>query len=144
MFISDLVPWLCWIFPVIGAIAAFILRKVNQKIINITVVLFALLGWVMALLLIPNLFNFNYTDVQSFWFSLSASKVLGVGMLVDPLSIIIANVVAFLGLLIVIYSTKYMEDDPNVSRFWFFMSLFIGSMLLLVLADNLILMFVGW
>ncbi len=144
MLLSDLIPWLCWIFPSIGAIAALVLNKVNRKAMNITVIFLSLLGWVMALLLIPNLFSFSNTDNQAFWFSLPAGKVLGIGMLIDPLSIIIANVVAFLGLLIVVYSSKYMEDDPHVSRFWFFMSLFIGSMLLLVLADNLILMFVGW
>jgi NADH-quinone oxidoreductase subunit L len=65
-------------------------------------------------------------------------------MLIDPLSIILINVVAFLGLVILVYSSNYMKNDPGVSRFWFLMSLFIGSMLLLVLSDNLILMFVGW
>jgi NADH-quinone oxidoreductase subunit L len=37
-----------------------------------------------------------------------------------------------------------MAEDPSIARFWFFMQLFVSSMLLLVLADNLILMFVGW
>ena len=144
MLLSDLIPWLCWIFPTIGAVAALILNKVNRKAMNLTVIILAALGWVMALLLIPNLFDFNNVDKQAFWFSLAGGNSIGVGMLVDPLSIIMINVVAFLGLLIVIYSTKYMQDDPNIARFWFFMSLFISSMLLLVLADNLILMFVGW
>jgi NADH-quinone oxidoreductase subunit L len=111
---------------------------------DITVIVLAALGWVMALLLIPNLLNYNYIDKTAFWFSLGGGKSIGIGMLIDPLSIIMINVVAFLGLLIVIYSKKYMADDANASRFWFFMSLFIGSMLLVVLADNLILMFVGW
>ncbi|MCJ7793506.1 hypothetical protein MUP42_01085, partial [Candidatus Bathyarchaeota archaeon] len=98
---SDLIPWLCWIFPTIGAIAALVLNKVNRQAMNVTVIFLALLGWVMALLLIPNLFSFKNTDIQAFWFSLPTGKVLGIGMLIDPLSIIIANVVAFLGLLIV-------------------------------------------
>jgi len=144
MLLLDVVPWLCWIFPVIGALAALLLNKVNRQAMSITAVVTAALGWVMALLLIPNLFSFNNTDKQFFWFSLAGSKSIGVGMLIDPLSIILVNVVALLGLLIVVYSTKYMEDDPNAGRFWFFMLLFISSMLLLVLADNLILMFVGW
>jgi NADH-quinone oxidoreductase subunit L len=144
MLLTDLIPWLCWVFPTIGAVAALILNKVNRQAMNLIVIVMAALGWVMALLLIPNLFDFNNIDKQAFWFSLGSGKSIGVGMLIDPLSIIMINVVSLLGLLIVIYSTKYMKDDPTVSRFWFFMSLFISSMLLLVLADNLILMFVGW
>jgi NADH-quinone oxidoreductase subunit L len=144
MILLDLIPWLCWIFPTAGAVLALLLNKVNRQAMNITAIVTAALGWVMALLLIPNLLTFSNTDKQAFWFSLAGSKSIGVGMLLDPLSIIVINVVAFLGLIIVIYSTKYMEDDPHASRFWFFMLLFIGSMLLLVLADNLILMFVGW
>ncbi len=144
MLLTDLIPWLCWIFPTIGAVAALLLNKVNRQAMNLTVIIMAALGWVMALLLIPNLVDFNNVDKQAFWFSLAGGNSIGVGMLIDPLSIIMINVVAFLGLLIVIYSTKYMQDDPNIARFWFFMSLFISSMLLLVLADNLILMFVGW
>jgi len=88
---------------------------------DITVIVLAALGWVMALLLIPNLLNYNYIDKTAFWFSLGGGKSIGIGMLIDPLSIIMINVVAFLGLLIVIYSKKYMADDANASRFWFFM-----------------------
>jgi NADH-quinone oxidoreductase subunit L len=144
MQIIDIAPWLCWIFPIVGALAALLLNKISRKAMNLTVIGTALLGWIMALLMIPSLFDFTYLDKQLFWFSLSSGGSVGVGLLIDPLSIIIANIVAFLGFLIVVYSSKYMEDDHNLSRFWFFMMLFISSMLLLVLADNFILMFVGW
>ncbi len=111
---------------------------------NISVIATAALGWIMAMLLIPSLFEFNFVDKTAFWFSLPGGTSIGMGLLIDPLSIILVNIVAFLGFLIVVYSSKYMEDDPNIARFWFFMSLFIGSMLLLVLADNFIMMFFGW
>ena len=143
MQIIDIAPWLCWIFPIIGALAALALNKVNRKAMNITVIATALLSWIMTLLLIPNLFNYNSVDNSLFWFSIAGGQV-GVGLLIDPLSIIIVNVVAFLGFLIMVYSSKYMAEDPSIARFWFFMSLFISSMLLLVLADNFIMMFVGW
>jgi len=140
----DIIAWLCWIFPTLGGVAAVLLRKTNRKILDGTIIALSALGWIMALLLIPALLGFKNSDNALFWFSLPGGKSLGVGMLIDPLSIILANLVAFLGMLILIYSSKYMKDDPNASRFWFFMSLFIGSMLLLVLSDNLIQMFVGW
>ncbi len=108
-----------------------------------TVIAMTLLSWIMTLLMIPDMLKFTTVDQSAFWFSIAGTQV-GVGVLVDPLSIIIVNIVAFLSFLIIVYSAKYMEHDNNVTRFWFFMELFVASMLLLVLADNFIMMFVGW
>jgi len=141
---SDIAPWLTWIFPAIGALLALALAKVGRKIRDATVVLFSFLGFVMTVSMIPNLSGAQVLDKTAFWFTLPGNATVDVGMLVDPLSIIISNIVAFVGLLILIYSVKYMEDDKNATRFWFFMSLFMSGMLLLVMADNLILMFIGW
>ena len=46
--------------------------------------------------------------------------------------------------LIHLYSTEFMEDDEGYSRFFAYMNLFVGSMLILVLADNLLLLYLGW
>src|SRR4030042_2280231 len=112
MQVIDIAPWLCWILPIIGALAALALNKVNRKAMNLTVIATALLSWVMTLLLIPNLFNYNSVDNSLFWFSIAGGQV-GVGLLIDPLSIIIVNVVAFLGFLIMVYSSKYMAETPT-------------------------------
>ena len=73
-------------------------------------------------------------------------KLLGIkaGVLADPLSIIMANVVAWISFLIMIYSTGYMKGDKDITRFWFWMMFFIGSMQLIVLSDNLLQVFFGW
>lgn len=141
---SDITPWLTWIFPAIGALLALALAKVGRKVRDVTVVLFSFLGLIMAVSMIPNLSGAQVLDKTAFWLTLPGNVTFNVGMLVDPLSIIISNIVAFLGLLILIYSVKYVEDDKNATRFWFFMSLFMSGMLLLVMADNFILMFIGW
>jgi NADH-quinone oxidoreductase subunit L len=143
MQIIDVAPWLCWILPVIGALAALALRKVSRKAMNITVLATTLLSCIMTLLMIPSLLSNTSLDQSFFWFQIAGAQV-NAGLLIDTLSIIVANVVSFLSLLIMIYSTKYMAEDPSIARFWFFMSLFLASMLLLVLADNFILMFIGW
>lgn len=143
MQIIDVAPWLCWIFPIIGALAALVLNKINRKAMNITVISTTLLSWVMTLLMIPTLISNSTIDQSLFWLNISGAQV-NAGLLIDTLSIIIANVVAFLSFLILVYSTKYMADDQSIARFWFFMQLFMASMLLLVLADNFIVMFVGW
>ena len=62
----------------------------------------------------------------------------------DRLSGIYALFVTFVGLLIHIFATGYMKGDPGFYRFFAYLNLFMFSMLTLVLADNFLLMFVGW
>jgi len=69
-------------------------------------------------------------------------------LLFDPLSAVMALIITGVGLLIHIYSVGYMEDDPRddggFQRFFAYLNLFTFSMLVLVLADNLLLLFLGW
>ncbi len=67
-----------------------------------------------------------------------------IGFLVDPLSAVMMLVVTFVGFLIHVYSKGYMHDDPGYARFFTYMNLFMVSMLVLVLANNYMLMFLGW
>jgi NADH-quinone oxidoreductase subunit L len=64
--------------------------------------------------------------------------------LVDPLSAIMLFVVCGVGFLVHVYSIGYMHGDPGYPRFFTYLNLFMTSMLILVLADNYLLMFVGW
>src|SRR5689334_8431497 len=62
----------------------------------------------------------------------------------DPLSAVMILIVTFVGLLIHIYSTGYMAHDPRYAAFFGYLNLFMGSMLTLVLASNMPVMFIGW
>jgi NADH-quinone oxidoreductase subunit L len=62
----------------------------------------------------------------------------------DSLSILMMLVVTFVGFLIHLYSTVYMAESEGYSRFFAYMNLFVGSMLTLVLADNLLFFYLGW
>ena len=62
----------------------------------------------------------------------------------DALSLIFCFVITFVGALIHLYSVEFMKDDEGFIRFFAYMNLFVGSMLILVLADNLLLMYLGW
>ena len=66
------------------------------------------------------------------------------GLTMDHLSAVMCLVVTGIGLLIHIYSTAYMEHDERYTRFFAFLNLFTGSMLVLVLGDSLPVTFVGW
>ena len=67
-----------------------------------------------------------------------------VSFLLDPLSAVMVLVVTGVGFLIHVYSTGYMAHDPSFRRFFLYLNLFMFAMLTLVLADNFLLMFVGW
>ena len=62
----------------------------------------------------------------------------------DSLSVVFIFVITFVGFLIHIYSIGFMADDAGFARFFAFLNLFVCSMLILVLADNLVLMYLGW
>ena len=66
------------------------------------------------------------------------------GMLLDPLSAIMIGVVTGVGFLIHVYSTGYMAHEGGYYRFFGYLNLFMFSMLVLVLGNNLLLLFVGW
>ena len=68
----------------------------------------------------------------------------GFAFLMDPLTLVMCFVVTFVGTLIHLYSIGYMRDEPGYWRFFSYLNLFMFSMLVLVLADNFVLMFVGW
>ena len=67
-----------------------------------------------------------------------------VGFLVDRLSALMMVVVTFISLMVHIYTIGYMRDDPGYTRFFSYISLFTFSMLMLVMANNLMQLFFGW
>lgn len=77
------------------------------------------------------------------WFSIGKT-VVSVGLFLNNLSVLMLLLVTFIALLVHIYSTKYMEGDPYINRYWGYLGLFCFAMLGLVVANNLILMYIAW
>jgi NADH-quinone oxidoreductase subunit L len=77
------------------------------------------------------------------WINAGNLKV-DISFSLDSLSLVFCFVITFVGFLIHLYSIGFMEKDDGFSRFFSYMNLFIGSMLVLVLADNILLMYLGW
>ena len=77
------------------------------------------------------------------WFGAGTVQV-AFRLLVDPLSIAMALVVCGVGFLIHVYSVGYMDEDPGFARYFAYLNLFMAAMLTLVLAGNLVVMFIGW
>ena len=85
----------------------------------------------------------EFTQVLFEWIPVGNLRV-DVGFLVDPLSMTMVLFVTGIATLIHVYSIGYMHGDEKFSKFFVYMNLFVFSMLMLVLGDNLVLTFVGW
>src|ERR1700733_848322 len=77
------------------------------------------------------------------WFAVGAFKI-NVGLQLDQLSISFVLLITGVGSLIHIFAVGYMANDPERRRFFGYMNLFLAAMLLLVLADNYLLLYAGW
>src|SRR4051812_16706962 len=67
-----------------------------------------------------------------------------VALYFDPVTLVMVIVITFVGFLIHLYSVEYMRDDEGFARFFAYMNLFVAAMLILVLANNLLLLYLGW
>ncbi len=133
--------WLIWMLPFAAALIMPGIGKLSKKSTGYVAVGFALMSALSAASLIPLALEAGEVHNQIMWIE---SLGLKAGVLADPLSIIMANVVGWISFLIMIYSTGYMKGDKDITRFWFWMLFFIGSMQLIVLSDNLLQVFFGW
>lgn len=78
------------------------------------------------------------------WLPASGFAPSIIAFFLDPLAVVMVMVVTVVGFFILLYSSEYMAAEPGVSRFFAYMDLFLGSMLTLVLADNLLVLYLGW
>jgi len=136
--------WLCIIFPFIGVLAIPLMARISKFLRNAVAVGFPLLAAACSLMILPNLWHPENLPLQSSLVWLRNPFLIECGVLLDPLSIILAVVVAIISAIITVYCLGYMRDDPGINRFLMLVNLFIGSMLLLVLANNLVFLFIGW
>jgi NADH-quinone oxidoreductase subunit L len=141
--------WLIPAVPVVAAGLSALLKQAGRKtaatlaigslsfslLLSLVAFVHVLSGW-MAGISTREVVNFT-------WIQFGTSNV-DLGWVLDPLSAIMLVMVSFVGLLIFIYSTGYMEHDENYTRFFCFMSLFAGAMLGVVIANSLLLLFMCW
>jgi len=85
----------------------------------------------------------SYSVVVWEWINAGNLKA-DISFSLDALSLVFCFVITFVGFLIHVYSIGFMANDEGFSRFFAYMNLFVGSMLVLVLADNILLMYLGW
>ena len=145
---------LIWIIlsPLIGAILNGALYFYNIKKRNIGELPFAIIGTLTPLisfLITLSLFLRMIEEKIIFkqhiftWLNISSLNV-DMAFLGDNLAIFMSMFVTFVGWLIHIYAVGYMKDDEGFGKFFAYFNLFLASMLILVLADNPVILFIGW
>lgn len=142
--------YLTVLFPLLGfLINGLFGRKIkNEKIIGIigsSAVGLSFLITVLALIETLGLpANQRSNTIELFtWISVAGLKI-NAAYLVDQLSLTMALIVTGVGFLIHVYSIGYMHGDKGFWRFFSYLNLFIFAMMNLVLADNFVLLFLGW
>jgi NADH-quinone oxidoreductase subunit L len=133
--------WMVWILPFVGAALIPAIAKVGNRLRNYAAVGFALASAIFGATLIPLGIEGGQVHSQINWIPILN---IHAGILADSLSIFMTNIVAWISFLIFIYSVGYMHGDKDLTRYWFFMLFFIGSMQLIVFSDNLLMLFFGW
>ncbi len=87
----------------------------------------------------------NQAFTQTLWSWIRVGDFApGISFYLHALSLVMVLVVAFVSFFILLYSVGFMRGEDGCSRFFAYMNLFVGSMLTLVLADNLVLLYLGW
>ncbi|MEB3773677.1 MAG: NADH-quinone oxidoreductase subunit L [Desulfurococcales archaeon] len=145
--VEGFMPWsLAWLAPYIGAFIlalAYVAGSRNDKLFAGVSLASILASAIVSTMAASRVLGGEaiYAKASGYWFPWIKVTL---GTYIDGLSAVMALVVSWLSFLIALYSVKYMEGDWGFHRYFFFITFFVGSMQLVVLADNLLLLFIGW
>ena len=141
--------WIVPFCPLLGAaLNCFFGRRYGKAVVGQVAIAAMLMAFIAALVMTGTFLSLGETtahvQVTLFEWIAAGDYRAPVSFLIDGLSCTMMLVVTGVGLLIHIYSTGYMHDEVDYSRYFTYLNLFAGAMLILVLADSYLLMFVGW
>jgi len=138
--------WLIPLCPLIGFLLSGLLgKRLPKQLVNLICVGSVAASFGLVLFLLSKIYPVD-TPVSEHDFTWIQSGALSIGfdLTVDRLTAVMLLVVTGVGLLIHTYSIGYMDHEEGYGRFFAYLNLFMFFMLLLVLASNLLLVFVGW
>ena len=138
--------WLLLVFPLFGAAVLLVGgRRTNRwgHLLGVAMPVAAFVYGVVAFFSLLGDTDRSQDQHLYSWIPVADLQV-NVSLLVDPLSICFVLLITGVGSLIIIYSVGYMSHDRDRRRFFGYLNLFLAAMLLLVLADNYVVLYVGW
>ncbi len=141
--------WLIPAFPAVGfLINGFFGKKLPKSVVSWVACLALFASFVVSVTILFQFFQLppeeRIFERNIFNWITAGEFNATVGFRIDPLSIIMCLVVTGVGFLIHVYSVGYMHSDEGYPRYFTYLNLFVFMMLILVTANNLLLMFVGW
>ncbi len=136
-------PWLSWIIPLVGSLFVPAFFKFGRRAGMYYPVTVSFLASAFALSMIPDVWGGKSWTETVPWIPVPGGFVEA-GVIVDPLSVMMASIATFIGAWIMLYSVGYMEHEEGLPRYFFFMTFFIGGMTGLVMADNLLQLYIFW
>ncbi len=142
--------WLIPLFPLIGFLINGLLgKKIKNETVIGSIGAFAVLcSFIVSVMTFFKLIGLpaeeRVVNVKIFTWMTAGNFNADIAFLIDPLSCLMLLVVTGIGFLIHVYSIGYMHGEEGFYRFFAYLNLFVFSMLLLVMGNNLLLMFVGW
>jgi NADH-quinone oxidoreductase subunit L len=142
MILEEISAWLVWVIPLFASLFVPLIGKYSDKARNYFVVAIAAITAALALSLIPSVWNGTGQALTTG--SVSWLPGISAGVYIDPLSVLFTCLIGFFALIIAVYSIGYMKGEDGLSRYYYLILLFIGSMIGLVLADNMLQMFIFW
>ncbi|MGE5383426.1 MAG: proton-conducting transporter membrane subunit, partial [Omnitrophica WOR_2 bacterium] len=119
-------------------------RKLVALTGTLTIAISAIISLVLGIANLNELANGQVITVKLWQWINVDQLTIDFNLRLDSLSMVFIFVITFVGLLIHIYSVEFMSEDEGYSRFFAYMNLFVSSMLILVLADNLLVLYLGW
>ena len=135
-----------WLIPALSAIAFAVIVTVGRVLPRqgaFLAPLAALLGFALFWFVLIDLLGHESEAFSIAWLEAGPAQ-LKWGMIIDPLSVIMLGMVTFVALGIQIYSWSYMAGDPRFAWYFAVHALFAAAMLALVLADNLLFLYIAW
>ena len=140
--------WLIPLFPFTAFVLIILWANKNQKLSHSLAIGSMALAWIFGWGEFFTAVRTPHLDEHPFrmafdWFP-TGGTWFETGVMIDSLTAIMLFMVPFVCLMIFIYSVGYMKGDPRYSRFFAYISLFATGMLGLIIADNLLLMFIFW
>ncbi|MGH7376229.1 MAG: proton-conducting transporter membrane subunit, partial [Candidatus Methylomirabilales bacterium] len=137
--------WLVPVLPLLGVLINGLFgRTLIREKAHLVAVPAAGLSCLVALLVFLDALRGATLDWDVYTWMAAGDLKVSVGFLVDPLSAVMMLTVTFVGFVIHVYSIGYMHGDPGYPRFFTYMNLFMFAMLMLVLANNYLVLFLGW
>ncbi|MBI4300121.1 MAG: NADH-quinone oxidoreductase subunit L [Chloroflexi bacterium] len=138
--------WAIWLLPLAAFVVIVFITKPYPRISGYISIAAVLASLVISLWFVAKVYNSSdhHVPVPSYHWLTVGNFSLDIGLTVDSLAAVMLVVVTTVSLLVQVYSQGYMHGDHGYSRFFAYLSLFTASMLGLVLANNLILVYFFW